>query len=109
VRVLCVLGPLVPFFLGKFIELCPRNSITDRCRILSSVLGAVGDGVNLLAIGQTPTIDGGLLTRRLVVLFRKFEEQGTIRIMLARILGVDVVVLHILVCHPTFDLLVTGQ
>ena len=70
------------------------------------MLSAIGNGVNLVTMSHTPMINWGLLTRWLVVLFRKLEEQGTVWIVLARILQVDVVVLHVLVSHPTFYLLV---
>ena len=73
-RVICVLDPLLPLFLREFIELCPGNSITDRCCILRSVYGEIGDGVNLITMGHAPKINRGPLTRRLVVLFRKLEE-----------------------------------
>jgi len=66
----------------------------------------MGNGVDSVAMTDAPMIDGCLLPRWLVVLLRELEEKGAIWILLSCISGVDGMILHELVGHPAFDLLV---
>ena len=81
----------------------------DRYGLFTSVGSKIGDGIDLIAMSNAPKINGCLLTRRFVVLLGELEEKCAIWILFTRIPWINVVVLHELIGHPTFDLLVSCE
>ena len=58
-------------------------------------------------LGLAPDIDCSLASWAAHLLPGELEQKGMIRVVDPRLLGVEVLILHILVRHPTFDLLET--
>jgi hypothetical protein len=58
-------------------------------------------------LGLAPDIDCSLAAGASHLLSGELEQKGMKRVAGARLLRVEVLILHVLVCHPTFDLLET--
>jgi len=62
-------------------------------------------GIDFLSLSLAPNVRCGFQARFLDGGTRELVQQDAVRVLSARFPRIDVLVLHVLVCEPTFDLL----